>query len=166
MVCFVLRPGPPPTGLKPPLINYTSTSTTVATTPLDFMDNESLLSDNVMYDEMMIGGGVPIELETAITTEITTPYTVTTTATTSFTAINGSGILTALIYEDGGGGRGGGSGTVNLHGKSSGSDRNKHRTTWNPANHTFKTNYTYNYNKVGGTYATPYYYNTVRCDKS
>ncbi|CAH1708146.1 unnamed protein product [Aphis gossypii] len=144
MVCFVLRPGPPPTGLKPPLINYTSTSTTVATTPLDFMDNESLLPDNVMYDEMMIGGGVPIELETAITTEITTPYTVPATATASFAAINGSGILTALIYEDG---RGGGSGTVNLHGKSSGSDRNKHRTTWNPVNHTFKTNYTYNYNK-------------------
>jgi len=120
-----------------------------------------------MYDEMMIGGGVPIELDTAITTEITTPYTVTTTAiTASFPAINGSGILTALIYEGGGGGKGGGSGTVNLHGKSSGSDRNKHRSTWNPANHTFKTNYTYNYNKVGGTYDTPYYYNNAHCDKS
>ncbi|XP_026810195.1 transient receptor potential cation channel subfamily V member 5 [Rhopalosiphum maidis] len=142
MVCFVLRPGPPPTGLKPPLINYTSTSTTVATTPLDFMDNESMLPDNVIYDEMMIAGGVPIELDTVITTEIMTTNTATDTAT------NDSGIETPLIYEDGGGGGGGRSdGTVSLHGKSSGSDRGKHRSTWNPANHTFKTNYTYNYNK-------------------
>lgn len=140
MVCFVLRPGPPPTGLKPPLINYTSTSTTMATTPLDFMDNESLLSDNVVYDEMMIAGGGPIELEPlqpAVTEEMMAiptedPY-----------ETNGTGgVITSLIYEDGG------AGTVNLHGKSSGSDRGKHRNTWNQANRTVRTNYTFNYNKV------------------
>lgn len=142
MVCFVLRPGPPPTGLKPPLINYTSTSTTVATTPFDFMDNESMLPD--MYDEMMIGGGGLTELDAVqATTEMATG------SDNATTINNGSGIGTPLIYEDGRGGRGGG--TVSLHGKSSGSDRGKHRSTWNPANHTFKTNYTYNYNKVGGT---------------
>ncbi|XP_025425863.1 transient receptor potential cation channel subfamily V member 6 isoform X4 [Sipha flava] len=137
MVCFVLRPGPPPTGLKPPLINYTSTSTTVATTPLDFMDNESLLPDNVVYDEMMIAGGGPVELEPlqpAVTEEMMVmptedPY-------------NGTGgAITPLIYEDGNGG------TVNLHGKSSSSDRGKHRNTWNQANRTVRTNYTFNYNK-------------------
>lgn len=142
MVCFVLRPGPPPTGLKPPLINYTSTSTTVATTPFDFMDNESMLPDNVIYDEMMIGGGGPTEFETVVTTEMVM-------VKENATANNGSEIRTPLIYDDGG--IGGGSGTVSLHGKSSGSDRGKHRNTWVPANHTFKTNYTYNYNKVGGT---------------
>jgi len=114
----------------------------VATTPFDFMDNESMLPDNVMYDEMMIGGGGPTESETVVTTEMAM---INDTATTN----NGSGIRTPLIYEDGAGG--GGGGTVSLHGKSSGSDRGKHRSTWNPANHTFKTNYTYNYNKVGGT---------------
>jgi hypothetical protein len=138
MVCFVLRPGPPPTGLKPPLINYTSTSTTVATTPLDFMDNESLLPDNVVYDEMMVAGGGPVELEPlqpAVTEEMMVmptedPY-------------NGTGgAITPLIYEDGNGG------TVNLHGKSSSSDRGKHRNTWNQANRTVRTNYTFNYNKV------------------
>jgi hypothetical protein len=120
----------------------------VATTPLDFMDNESMLPDNVIYDEMMIAGGVPIELDTVITTEIMT------TNTATDTAINDSSIETPLIYEDGGGGGGRGDGTVSLHGKSSGSDRGKHRSTWNPANHTFKTNYTYNYNKVGGARTT------------
>lgn len=139
MVCFVLRPGPPPTGLKPPLINYTSTSTTVATTPFDFMDNDSMLPDNAMYDEMMNGGGDPAELETVhATTEMAT--------TNDSGTANNTVVGNPLIYEDGA--NAGGGGIVNLHGKSSSSDRGKHRSTWNQANRTFKTNYTFNYNKV------------------
>lgn len=138
MVCFVLRPGPPPTGLKPPLINYTSTSTTVATTPLDFMDNESLLPDNVVYDEMVIGGGGPTELDVAVTAEMM--------AVPTEDPYNGTAAATPPIYYDDGGG------TVHLHGKSSGSDRGKHRTTWNQANRTVRTNHTFNYNKVSHSY--------------
>lgn len=143
MVCFVLRPGPPPTGLKPPLINYTSTSTTVATTPLDFADNDPLLSDNAMYDEMMAAGGGPteIELPSAVTAEVPTSTETVTVPTydgNSTTLIYDGGVnSTTLIYDDGGGGM-----VVKLHGKSSGSDRSRHRNTWSQANRTTNTNYT------------------------
>jgi len=51
---------------------------------------------------------------------------------------------TPLVYGGSGDGAGG---TVNLFGKSSGSDREKHKTTWNQANHTAKKSSTFN--KVG-----------------
>lgn len=136
MVCFVLRPGPPPTGLKPPTINYTSTSTTVATTPMDFVDNESLLSDGVVYDEMMMAAGPVTDLDQLL------PATAEPAENATDDPYNGTGAGTPPLIYDGGGGD-----TVNLHGKSSSSDRGKHRNTWNPANHTFKPNY----NKVGKT---------------
>lgn len=149
MVCFVLRPGPPPTGLKPPLINYTSTSTTVATTPLDFLDNESPLPDSVMYDEMMAQPEpdpppvVVVVAAAMVTTEETSPSD---DATVPYDGVTGNG-TPPLIYDDGGAATA--AGTVQLHGKGSGSDRGKHRNTWQPANRTFKTNYTFGYNKVG-----------------
>lgn len=142
MVCFVLRPGPPPTGLKPPLINYTSTTTTVATTPLDFMDNESMLPDNVMYDEMiMMGGGGLADLDPVPTVSeiVETP------SKNKTNTNNGTG--KPLTYE-GSGANGDSGGTVNLYGKNSGSDRGRHKTTWTQSNRTIKTNYTFNYNKV------------------
>lgn len=142
MVCFVLRPGPPPTGLKPPLINYTSTTTTVATTPLDFMDNESMLPDNVMYDEMiMMGGGGLADLDPAPTVSeiVETP------SKNRTNTNNGTGTL--LTYEGSGVNDDSGD-TVNLYGKNSGSDRGRHKTTWTQPNRTIKTNYTFNYNKV------------------
>lgn len=122
MVCFVLRPGPPPSGLKPPLINYTST-TTAATTPLDFVDNESPLSENVMYDEALTN-----EAENSDPAEDNQTSAVITTGN-----VSGVVITTTLIYDNGG--------TVNLYGKSSGSDRGKHRNTWTAVNYTAKTNY-------------------------
>lgn len=98
---------------------------------MDFMDNESL-SDGVVYDETMIGadaggggGGSTESDSSAVATESVA------------IAENAS-----LIYDTG-------NGRVNLYGKSSGSDRNKHRNTWNPANRTVNTNYTsFGFNKV------------------
>lgn len=148
MVCFVLRPGPPPTGLKPPLINYTSTSTTAATTPLDFMDGESMMPDGVMYDEMTVGGGAAPGPADTDPLPVTTEMTASTTAENSTAPYsNGSQVDgTTLIYDSGGGG---GGVVVRLYGKSSGSDRNKHRQ-WTQANHTAKTNFTFGSNKVRG----------------
>lgn len=142
MVCFVLRPGPPPTGLKPPLINYTSTTTTVATTPLDFMDNESLLPDNVMYDEMIMMGGGGLADFNPVTT---VPEIVEMPSKNNTNINNGTG--TSLTYEGSSASVNSG-GTSNLYGKNSGSDRNRHKTTWAQLNRTVKTNYTFNYNKV------------------
>lgn len=128
MVCFVLRPGPPPTGLKPPTINYTSTTTTVATAPIDIVDNESVLPDNAMYDEMMMTN-TEFDLQTPPPLEST--------------AAAADDTMTAAPAEND---TAGGGGPVKLHGKTS--DRGKHRNTWNQANRTVTTNYTVKYNKV------------------
>lgn len=142
MVCFVLRPGPPPTGLKPPLINYTSTSTTVATTPMDFMDNESMSPDNIMYDETMtVEGG---DSGVAELDPVVPPGAAETPLAGNDTATPLNGTSTPLVYNSSIDGAGG---TVSLYGKSSGSDRGKHKTTWNQANRTAKTSPTFN--KVG-----------------
>ncbi|VVC37752.1 Ankyrin repeat,Ankyrin repeat-containing domain,Ion transport domain [Cinara cedri] len=145
MVCFVLRPGPPPTGLKPPTINYTSTSTTVATTPMDFMDNDSMLPDSVMYDEMMMMGALT-ELDLQPPLQVTTDMMTAAAAENDTDPTNGTGGVDtpSLVRGDGGSG----SENRNPKAKSSSSDRGKHRNTWNQANRTARTNYTFNYNKT------------------
>lgn len=95
---------------------------------MDFMDNESMLSDGVVYDEMMIGSMTDLDPQLPVTAE--------TAESATDDPYNDTGVSPPLIYDGGGGGD-----TVNLHGKSSSSDRGKHRNTWNPANHTFKTNF-------------------------
>jgi len=84
------------------------------------------------------GGGGVAELDPVLPGAAETPQAGNDTAA----PLNGTG--TPLVYGGSGDGAGG---TVNLYGKSSGSDRGKHKTTWNQANHTAKTSPTLN--KVG-----------------
>lgn len=112
------------------------------------MDNESMMPDGMMYDEMMIAAGGPGGSPQMTDLEPGQPLSGVTeqAATVPYGGGNDTGDLGSttvpLIYEDGGG-------TVNLHGKSSSSDRGKHRGTWSPANRTVRNNSTFNYNKVG-----------------
>ncbi|XP_050521894.1 transient receptor potential cation channel subfamily V member 5 isoform X2 [Daktulosphaira vitifoliae] len=106
MLCFVLRPGPPPSGLKPPVSNYTST-TTMATTPMEFLDNESL-PENIAYDEM-------IEI-TELEIPETTMAVLITDNPTLFNYLNDTSDISDKQ-----------SNMKNLHGKSSNSDKSKHK---------------------------------------
>ncbi|XP_050427082.1 uncharacterized protein LOC126837283 isoform X2 [Adelges cooleyi] len=133
MVCFVLRPGPPPSGLKPPLNNYTS-STTTATTPMDFMDNETI-PENVIYDEIVDVTDLS-SLTTVFNTETTTAM-MSLDNTTEAKDLNDT-----LVFS----GKSRPADTVSLFGKGSSSDRGKHRN-WDTANRN-GTNNTNNYNKT------------------